>query len=181
MSRDISPALIAALSAPEIEPFHAVEMLFDTAPVRLWTGLGDRIIDGETYQGAGSLLGVSGLEEASDLSARSANVTLSGVDASVISLALQEPYQGRKCRILFGLRDIDGFAELFAGSINTMDIRHDALSVTVEVTVDSKLVALNRARNRRYTHEDQQARYPGDTFFSFVTDFQDRAIPWGRP
>ena len=75
MSRTIPSAILTALAQPEVQPFYAVEFLFDTEPVRLWTGYGDRTIDGETYLGAGSLLNISGLEEAGDMSAKGVSVT----------------------------------------------------------------------------------------------------------
>ena len=58
MSRTIPNPILAALAQPEVQPFYAVEFMFDTAPVRPWTGYGDRTIDGETDLGAGSPMGL---------------------------------------------------------------------------------------------------------------------------
>ena len=55
MSRSIPAAILAALTQPEVYPFYAVEMLFDSGAVRLWTGYTDRTIDGQTYIGSGNL------------------------------------------------------------------------------------------------------------------------------
>lgn len=193
MARTVPAAILAALAEPEVQPFYAVEMLFDTrtgtdidgnpytyGPVRLWTGYGDRLIDGQTYQGAGNLLSISGLEEVNDLSAKSAAVIVSGIPSEYVSLALKQPYQRRTCRILWGVRDVDDFVEVFSGKMNQMPIEDSGESSTITITVESKLVELGRALVRRYTHESQQARYPGDTFFSFVADIQDKGVPWGR-
>ena len=193
MARSVPAAILTALTQPEVQPFYAVEMLFDTrsgtdldgnpidyGPVRLWTGYGDRIIDGETYLGAGDLLAVSGLEEVNDLSAKSASITLTGMPGEIVSLAIKEPYQRRSCRILFGVSNVDDFVEVFAGKMNQMPIEDSGDTSTITLTVESKMVELNRARVRRYTHESHQARHPGDTFFSFVADIQDKGIPWGR-
>lgn len=193
MARSVPAAILTALAQPEVQPFYAVEMLFDTrsgtdldgnpidyGPIRLWTGYGDRIIDGETYLGAGDLLAISGLEEVNDLSAKSASITVSGIPSELVSLALIEPYQRRSCRILFGVSNVDDFVEVFAGKMNQMPIEDSGDTSTITLTVESKMVELNRARVRRYTHESHQARHPGDTFFSFVADIQDKGIPWGR-
>ena len=66
MTRTVPSALLTALSQPEVHPFYAVDMDFDSAPLRLWTGNGERTIFADTYLGAGSLMGISGLDEVSN-------------------------------------------------------------------------------------------------------------------
>lgn len=180
MSRTVPAAILTALAQPEVEPFYAVEIDLDSGPLRLWTGYGDRTIDGNTYTGGGTLMTIEGLEEVADLSAKNITLTLSGMPAEVISLALQEPYQRRKVRVLWGVRNVSDFVEVFSGSLNQMVIEDSAESGTISVTVDSKLVELERASNRRYTSESHKARYPSDTFFDFVAKIQDKQIVFGR-
>jgi hypothetical protein len=180
MSRTVPAALLTALSQSEVQPFYAVELFFDSGTVRLWTGYGDRTIEGNTYTGAGSLLTVGEPSEVGDLSAKSMALSLSGIAADLVSLALQEPYQRRKCRILFGAVDVTDVVEIFSGSLNTMQIEDSGESSTIEVMVDSKLVELERASNRRYTRESQRSRYPDDKFFNYVAKLQDSEIVWGR-
>lgn len=180
MARTVPSAILTALLQPTVQPFYAVELLFDTAPLRIWTGYGERVIGGQTYTGAGGLLSIGGLEESGDLSAKGVTLTLSGISSSIVSLALNEPYQGRSCRILFGVVNVNDSVELFSGLMDVMTIEDSGETSTITLTVESKLVALERPVVRRYTHESQQALYPGDTFFSFVTDLQDKEIVWGR-
>lgn len=180
MARPIDPALLAALGQPTVQIFHAVEMLFDTAPVRIWTGYGERTIAGQVYTGAGTLLSFGDMQEVGDLSAQSATLTLSGIASEIVALALAEPYQRRACRVMFGEISVAPVMTLFSGLMNTMTIQDAGETSTISLVVDSKLVELQRAKERRYTHESQQARYPGDTFFSFVTDLQDKSFNWGR-
>lgn len=180
MSRTIPSALLSALTASQIEPYFAVELIFDSGTLRLWTGYGERTIDGETYVGAGDFLSVGGMDETADLSAKSATITLSGVASELVSLSLQEPYQRRKVRVLFGERSVTDFIVVFSGQADTMRIVDTADSATIELTVESRLVELERPRIRRYTHEDHISRNPGDNFFSYVADLQDKSIVWGR-
>jgi len=168
------------LSQPEVYPFYAVEMLFDGGAVRLWTGHSDRTIDGQTYIGASTLLSISGIDEVNDLSAKSATISLSGITSSIVSLALSEPYQRRLCRVLWGVTNVSDFVEVFGGYMDTMVIEDSGETSNITLTVESKLIELNRTRVRRYTHESQKSRYPTDTFFSFVADLQDQDIVWGR-
>tara|TARA_R110000764_G_scaffold222_5_gene1020 strand:+ start:1365 stop:1916 length:552 start_codon:yes stop_codon:yes gene_type:complete len=180
MTRTVPAALLTALSQPEVHPFYAVEMMFDSAPVRFWTGYGDRTIGADTYLGAGSLIGISGLEEVNDLSAKNINLTLSGVPQNLVSLALQEPYQRRTCKVYFGTTDTTTPIEVFSGLMNTMSIEDGGGSSVITLTVESKLVRLDKASNWRYTEANHQSRHAGDTFFSYVADLQDKDILWGR-
>jgi hypothetical protein len=114
------------------------------------------------------------------LSAKSITISLSGVAASLVSLALQEPYQRRKVRVYFGAVDVPEVVEVFSGQLNTMSIEDSGDTSTIAVVVDSKLVELERASNRRYTSENQKSRFAGDTFFDYVSAIQDAEIVWGR-
>jgi hypothetical protein len=180
MSHTVPAAILSALAGESVELFYAIELNFSTAPVRLWTGFGNRTIGGQTYAGAGTLLSISGIEEVADLSAKGITLTLSGVDVSLVSLALQEPYQGRSARVLFGVAGVDDFVEVFAGLMDVMTLQEDGTSATIELTVESKLVTLQRPNIRRYTSESQKLRYPTDTFFDYVEQLQDKEIAWGR-
>jgi hypothetical protein len=180
MARNVPAALLTAFAQPSVEPFYAIEMLFDTSPVRFWTGLGDRTIQGQTYIGAGSLLTIGDLEEIGDLSAKSATITLSGVSTDIVALALVEKYQRRPCRVLFGVVGVTDVIEMFSGKMNVMTIEDAPDSATISLTIESRLVELQRAVPRRYNHESHVSRYPDDMFFSLVADLQDRQVVWGR-
>ena len=103
--RDISATLNSKFLSRDVDLFVAVELMFDSGALRIWSGIGDKSIGGQTYTGAGSLLSVGGIEESDDLSSPGANISLNGVDTSLVSLAIQEPYQNRECRVLLGSGD----------------------------------------------------------------------------
>jgi hypothetical protein len=178
MSRTIPSALLAALSEPEVQPYHAIEFLFDSAPIRLWTGYGNKVIASNTYTGGGNLLSISGFEEVGDLSAKSLEISLSGMPPSLVTLALSEPYQRRECKVYFGTRDTALPIEVFSGAMNTMSIEDNGDSSKITLKVESKLIRLERASNRRYTEENHAARHSADTFFSYVTALQDKKVEW---
>ena len=74
MTRDISE-ILNALDLPEIFPFFAVELMFDTStttfngqsvstgPLYLWTGLGDLTIGDITYIGNSNLIQICEVPE----------------------------------------------------------------------------------------------------------------------
>lgn len=180
MSRTVPAALLAALGAPLVAPYLALEVMFDTAPLRLWTGIGTRSIEGQSYVGSGSLLNFTGVEELADLSARDVTVTLSGIESALVALALAEPFQRRAARILQGEMSVADTVEIFAGFVNVMAIRDGATTCTIALRLDGKLVTLRRPRVRHYTDEMQRARYPEDTFLAFVASLVTAEIPFGR-
>ena len=180
MTRSTPASLLTALSQPEVQPFYAVDMNFTSAPVRFWTGYGDRTINGDTYLGSGNLLSITGLDEVNDLSAKSITLQLSGVPASLVSLALQEPYQNRECKVYFGTTDTTTPIEVFSGLMNVMTIEDSGETSVISLTVESKLIRLEKSSNWRYTEGSQKARYSSDTFFNYVSDLQDKTLVWGR-
>ena len=179
-TRDLSTAVDTKLEDNTIYPFYAVEFLFDTSPLRLWTGQGDLTIGGNTYTGSGSLLGVETIEETSEIAVRGATLTLSGVPSEIASLALQTPYQGRTCTIYFGLTDKTDLTEIFSGYMDEMNIDEGPETSSIEVKVENKLIDLERARVRRFTSGYQKSKYPGDKGFDFVESIQDKEVVWGR-
>jgi len=180
MSRTIDSGLLTALTGNLVNPYYAVELMFDSSPLRFWTGLGERTIGVETYIGTGSLLNIAAAEEVGDLSAKAMVLTLTGLDSSIVSLALQEPYQRPKATVYFGQPSATPAVEIFSGYLDTKQISDEPETATVVLTIESKLVELERSRNWRYTDESHKARYSGDSFFSFVQDIQDQQVAWGR-
>lgn len=206
MSRDISSAVLSALDDEVIYPFYAIEMLFDgDQTLRLWTGLGTLVYEGLSYYGTGEILTVDSVEETTEISAKGATLTLSAVPAEVLSLALSEPYQGRKCNIFFGMfargqlltessvyilledgskiyleKQDTGLTQIFSGYMDQMAIEEGPDSTTMKLTVENKLVDLERARVARYTSAYQKSQYPDDRGLEFIEDLQTKEIVWGR-
>ena len=197
MSRAIPSSLLSALIGDSIQPYFAVELMFDSrtttdvygnttqiGPLRMWTGIGDRTINvqgsDQVFTGTGNLLTIGDLEEVGDLSAKSVELTLSGIPVSIVSLALQEPYQRRVMRMYLGEQSDSSVVEIFSGKMDKMTIVDEAESSTINLTVESKLIELERPSGWRYTNENHQSRYDGDTFFSYVQSMQDQTVVWGK-
>lgn len=185
--------LTALLSADEIQPFLAIDLMFSgenvnfngevvvVEPIYLWTGIGQIEIDGITYTGAGNLLAISDISETSDISAQGVTLSLSGIPSNLLALALTVPYTGRLCKIKFGLMASPIVTTtLFIGYMDQMNIVDGADTANITLMVESKLIDLDRPRTQRYTSENQKARFAGDLAFDFVSDLQDKPLSWGR-
>lgn len=180
MPRAIPSSMITALAGGSVELFYAVEMMYDSDPLRLWTGYGEKTIngDGQTYIGGGKLLSISEINDTAELSAQGTNIQLSGLDASIISIAMQEPYQTRPIRIYFGVGN--DAIEVFGGLMDVLTILNDAITVTINLTNENRLVTLQRNNVRRGTDANQKSRHSNDDYFSTVPGLSDRELLWGR-
>ena len=67
----------------------------------------------------------------------------------------------------------------FQGRLDVPEIVDGGDDCTIQISYESRLIDLERARERRYTHEDQQIDSPGDKGFEFVTLIQDQTVVWG--
>jgi len=170
---------ITGITADEIKPFYAVEMQFDSETLRFWTGYGEVTLEGNTYIGTGDIMAVQLVEESSDLSAKSATITMQGITSEIIALALAEPYQGRLCRILFGIQGQTPI-EIFGGFMDVMTIEDSPETSVISLTVESRLVELERVKPLRYTDESHKSRNSGDSFFSYIASLTDKDVVWGR-
>ena len=181
MSRGLNTNIVDALDDSVVRPFFALDLLFDD-PNKLyfWSGIGDLSLDGNTYTGAGNLLSISELRESSDIAAYGATLTLSGIDNSLLSLALAEPYQGRRAIVKFGVLSCGTrySSTVFVGEMDQMNINVGPETSTIELDVESRLVDLQRPRLRRYTDADQKSRFSGDDAFEFVTRIQNESLEW---
>ena len=64
--------------------------------------------------------------------------------------------------------------------MDQMNIDEGPNTSTITLTVESKLVALERPAGTRYTSAYQKSVYPGDLGMDFIEDLQDKEIIWGR-
>ena len=206
MSRELSLSTIENIDGDIVYPFFATELNFSSKTIRMWTGQGTLVLDnGTEWFGLGQLLNISSIEETSEMAVKGATVGLSGIPSELLSLALSEPYQGRVAKIYFGTfsygsllqqsgsyilqqdgsrinlqEGSKGFNELFSGYMDQMNIEEGGEASTITMSVENKLIDLERARVGRYTSGYQKSIYPNDLGMDFIEDLQDKQIPWGR-
>tara|TARA_R110000764_G_scaffold90660_1_gene173092 strand:- start:2466 stop:3080 length:615 start_codon:yes stop_codon:yes gene_type:complete len=186
MSRTLSTEMQAVATAELVRPIYLVKMEFDSGNLNLWSGLGNLVYSGETYVGAGDLLAISSIKESEELTANGITVTVSGVKQSLVSIARDEPYQGRKVTLYLGAFDesadiISSPVILFSGFMDVMTISDSGETSTITIAAENKLIAFDRASIRRFTAEDQKIEYPNDKGFEFVSKIAQQEIIWGRP
>tara|TARA_R100000988_G_scaffold100173_2_gene70301 strand:+ start:519 stop:1421 length:903 start_codon:yes stop_codon:yes gene_type:complete len=299
LNRGLDSTYRALARSDLIAPAVLVEALFDSGQIRFWTGLGDLVVGGVTYNGAGELLSISPTSETQNVRANGAQIGLTGISSALVSIALNEPCQGRpvSIKMIFlpsdaipyidlqvtvasgkfviekvsqdviyvndgetyrfdqsdssfsghnlristtsdgtftgGSQYTNGWTEvgtpgtagaynqwvvpagvsastptmyyycqnhsgmggtvkvtgdrpylnpfiLFDGFMDKMTIQDSGEKADITIACESALIALQKAKVRRYTAEDQKIDNPLDLGFDFVPDIQDLVIVWGR-
>ena len=185
MARALTAALLAQITAALLRPVFFYEGEFATGTVRGWSGIGSITWDGETWTGAGDLIGFSPIDENSDIRAAGFTVSLNGQSASILALNMAQVRHGYPGKIWVGALDSAGAIVAdpflaFSGRADAPEIVDEGATATITLAYESRLIDLDKTRERRYTHEDQQIDYAGDQGFSFVTKLQDAQINWGR-
>lgn len=186
MARTIGSTFSTQLSSSQTRPFYAVEFLY-TQPLRMWTGYGEFNIFSQDYLGLGNLISIGQVQESADTKASGINITLSGLDTSVLSGAFNETQQGIVVHLYFGVLTITDNAlaivdtpyQIFSGTVDTVSIAEDGQTSTIAYTIESKLISLEKALNFRYTDQDQKFFFPNDKGLEFVDDVQNKSIDWG--
>jgi len=183
MARNLTAGLQAETLAAQLSPILFLEFETAAGTSRAWTGFGTISWNGQSWIGLGHLLGVSAIEETGDVVANGVSISLSGVPAELVSIALTHVRQGKPVRIWLGALDAAGavIADpylMFQGRFDTAAIQEGADTAAIIVQAESRLIDLERPRTRRYTPEDQAIDYPGDLGLAFVSAIQDAAIIW---
>lgn len=187
MPRSISGDFLAAIQAGELLPAFFVQIQFVSETLCLWTRIGTINWNGQTWQGVGSMLGISQIEEGANVQARGIVITLSGLDPIELPEVLSDFKLGLPVAVYFGLFEASAPTTLiaspvfaWAGRTDQPTVEVDGTTATISINCENRLVDMNVAVDRRYTNEDQQRDYPGDLAFQFVDALQEQTLYWGR-
>ncbi len=207
MARELSNEFKRYLEKSSLEPFYAIEIdLPDSGTqlnlVRVWTGYGILDVGGEDYQGLNTILSIGSIVETMQIQATGADFSLSGVPSDIIGTMLDGTIQGSPITIQIGMIDnsvtptvgqdvngniitttrkaVDSPYTLFKGRLDAVTIQDNGNTSAVRITCESRLIDLERARVRRYTPQDQKAKFPTDRGFDFVSQIVEKQIVWGR-
>lgn len=183
--RTLTEEVVAAITSRAVRIEYFYEGNFTGGTLRLWTGIGDKELNGQTYLGNGWLLGIGGLKEVLQSQAQGITLSLSGVPVNVVSLILNEASSSVTGSIQIAWLDEDeaiiGSDVLFSGDLDETSIKEGASKSLVAVSYESKLIRLKNKREFRYSDATQQANYPGDKGFEYLAQIKNKRLYWGRP
>tara|TARA_Y100000114_G_C11746366_1_gene321816 strand:+ start:792 stop:1745 length:954 start_codon:yes stop_codon:yes gene_type:complete len=135
-----------------------IEADFSSGSVYLWSGYGNLTYSGITYAGAGSLLDIGTVTETLETRANGFTCQLNGLDASLLSIALAEPYTGRPFKAKIGFLAPDPDQE-----------------TTFKIKVQS-----TSGGNKYFIEDDQQANIDVKYGNKYIFDVSDISVT-GHP
>jgi len=185
MSRGVSSNTKTAAIDEVVRPALFFEGEFDSGTVRLWNGIGQITALSQTWDGGGELISVTPIEETYEVKATGFSVSLSGIPADKLDLALVEDYQNRTLTVYMGFINesnqlVDDPFVLTRGRMDVMSISQGAETITIQITCETRMIDFERPRRRTYSDQDQKLKYPNDRGFEFVNSIQEIQIEWGR-
>lgn len=184
MSRDISTLNQAEIDAAHLHEVILVKFEFDT-PVYVHSGIGTISYGGNDYTGVGDLGAISGAKESERLGPAPIQLSLTGIDSSLLTEALDAGNYKDAITIYVGYRQDDGtlvddpwiawkgfyeYASISKGDENF-----------ISITAQHDLMVLNEKDGSRFSDEDQNERYATDTFFTYITENATNKLPWAIP
>ena len=186
MSRSLDTTMASGLTAQTVLPVTLATITFGSGPRSCWTGPGPLVWNSVTFLGIGSLGQVSGYQEGTEIEASGVTVQLSGIDPVFLSECLTDIQIGASARIWKGLWQLGPPGSLlgtpyqwFRGQVDKPAFQIGAEHLTIGLSLESRIVNLQRASNRKYTSADQRLRYPDDTSMGWVEQLNDLAVVWG--
>jgi len=179
--RDLLPETLEALASGYCGLAQLVHMEL-SAPLRVNTSAWNLTWNGGLYLGAGLVGAVSAINEtAGEL--QGVEFTLSAVPVEMLSLALQEPMQGKLVTVYTAIFDAPTSTILEAalewqGRLDVPRIEETGDTASISVSAEHIGIDLLRPSNLLYTHQDQQRLYLGDRGFEHVAATASKDIVW---
>jgi hypothetical protein len=191
--RDLTGSMSTAIAAKRLRPVFFMEAQFTSGYLRLWSGMGDITWNAQSWTGSGPsetaetvIVGMSGIQESVEVAANGIRLQASGIQSTMVSRILDDCRQNYPVTVWLGLLDLDTDAliadptQAFHGRMDVPTISDSGNTCDVSLTVENALIDLQRPRERRYTHEDQQIDHPGDMGFEYVSQLQEVNLAWGK-
>lgn len=182
MPRTLHADVITALDSDNLRWIALAELVFDEVTLRFCTRLASFTVGANTYTGLGSIGSISSISENNSLDPSTCTLTLSTIDTGVLATLANYEHINRKARVFFALLDEDDalIGEpilFFDGSMDEIDLAYGRNS-RATIKLKDRLADWDRKQSERWSHEEQQALYPGDRGFEDVASLENKTIIW---
>ena len=178
-----SQQLIDAMSTDGSSIGYALEIFFTEGTTRMHSGVGEIIIDGDTYYGAGELGGVGVIESVGDENPTELNLSLSGISSSLLGDALAAQARGQNVVL---------YVTVFSSTTGQLQIAEPAMNGfitaysvtagtdnTIQVTVADEFLRYEMPWNRFWSDESHKSDESGDRLCRYTSQMEEREIQWG--
>ncbi len=182
---ELAPAIVTEVTGNHAHVSYLVE--FELAePARFHSGILNVDWDGNTYVAVGGLGAVTSIQNRALTVPSPVTFTLGGVHGRTVDVAADAAKFGAPVKLYRLFRDDAGaiIAEpllRWSGTIDHASTAHGDQSA-VNIVCTSGLAVLDKKPGGRFTAEDHERRFSGDTYFRYLQDMKTKVIQWGgRP
>ena len=160
-----------------------VDLNFTSGAIYVHDGIGNLLYNSRTYQGIGEYGTIDAVSEDLSGQAKSIQLGLSGVEASLVNSAMTENYQGKVVTVYVGILDpatmnfVDNPQVCWEGRMDYMAIDIAQGSAKITLVCENRMYI--EPKVARYTDQDQQLAHAGDSFFDQVAWIPLATANWG--
>lgn len=184
MSRNTTTQQNTALAQSNASLVMFVEMLFDSAPLRVCSAGYDITWNAFVWQGLGQLGTIEPIIESESQQVTGLSFTITGVPSAYLALAYNEKYQGRIVNVYVGMFALPNYTLVdapileWSGKLDTMNSAERDGYAAIRVTAESELFDFERPNVQYLSNEEQQRLYPGDKGLEYMAKVPDMPVIW---
>ncbi len=188
MARGLTTAVKNEYATRNINAVHLVEIDLGSTIVYFTENSFNLVSDisgtSQTYLSSGVLLDVTNVQESAGINLSRLNLTLTGVDQTYISLALNNNITHNNVNIYRVLLDASNSIIanpflLYKAFINGYEIIDNNNTATIKLDIESHFANASQVNGRITNNKTQQRFFINDTFFKYSDQiFND--IQWGK-
>jgi len=187
MTRGFNASTLTALEAATAQPIIFVELgPFDsTSPETIeymHSGLGTITWNSIAWAGIGQIMVMESVKEGIGLSPQAIRLGVSAADADMIAIAMSTPYFRRVCKVYLGALSAGALvadpAVIFSGFIQDIDVTMGGGEDQITITAESELILFKRSRDVRFTANQLQSEYSGDTGLEYLESVSIQKVVW---
>ena len=161
---------------------YAGEFKFPSETLRNHTGIGNILLNGDTYYGVGEFGRLSSVENVGDANPATVEVGLSGIPGTVFNLVMHGNIRGSEVTIYKVLFDKNGqvsaAAPMIIGQVTGYSHTFEETG-EFAIQVADEFNLYERPLQKFYTHNSWLADNPGDNFWQWVAQMSGKEIHWG--
>lgn len=166
-----------------LRPVYFAAISFQSGVLRVNSSDRHITVDGEVYSAVGSLGQISEYAATTGTAATAMRLTLTGLPNAQAQQIANENAINHTVVMRIGLMDAaHAFITTpfiwFIGRVDSISL-NIGRTTSVSLSASSRLINWAKATNGRYTHEDQQSKYPADKGMVFISQLPQRKILWG--
>lgn len=186
--RNITEDIKDELEGDILAPIFLLRASFPDGEVFVWTGYGTLNWDSQNWEGLGEFISLDLATETLDGSSQGSSVTVGGIDSDMFTGVTMGEYQGGSAKIYLGMLNqetgavLDSPYLLFSGTLDSDECEDSGDTVSLKINIEHRMSDLLRAREYRYTDQDQQTLHPNqnDKGLEFVGSMVDVDLKWGE-